>query len=76
MIIKLQDFPQLQLLAWNLACDAIVDEAEALSLYERNWRFVDVSSREVRAAMHGIRTFVESTDYFKGAEIAFNKWSC
>ena len=55
MIIKLQDFPQLQLLAWNLACDAIVDEAEALSLYERNWRFVEVaqlSERESQLIEH------------------------
>jgi hypothetical protein len=43
MNIQLQDYPQLRLLAWNLPLDASVDELEALSLYERNWRFVEVA---------------------------------
>jgi hypothetical protein len=43
MNIQLQDYPQLRLLAWNLPLGASVDELEALSLYERNWRFVDVA---------------------------------
>lgn len=33
-------YPNLALLCWNRA-DRKVEEAEALALYERNWRFVD-----------------------------------
>jgi hypothetical protein len=29
------------MLAWNRPADAEVDEAEALALYEANWRFVE-----------------------------------
>ena len=40
-MIRLADFPQLRMLAWNRPADAEVDEAEALALYEANWRFVE-----------------------------------
>lgn len=39
--IKIADYPQLQDLCWNRRADDTCSEAEALSLYERNWRFVD-----------------------------------
>jgi len=40
-MIRLADFPQLRMLAWNRPAEAEVDEAEALALYEANWRFVE-----------------------------------
>lgn len=39
-VLRIDDFPQLALLAWNRASRNI-DGEEALALYERNWRFVD-----------------------------------
>lgn len=38
--LRIDDFPQLALLAWNRALREITGE-EAFALYERNWRFVD-----------------------------------
>lgn len=42
-LLKIDDYPQLALLAWNRAVREIAGD-EALALYERNWRFVDVAS--------------------------------
>lgn len=39
-ILRIDDYPQLALLAWNRAVREITGE-EAFALYERNWRFVD-----------------------------------
>lgn len=39
--LKIDEYPQLALLAWNRAVREI-DEEEAFALYEHNWRFVDV----------------------------------
>jgi hypothetical protein len=39
--IKLADYPQLRLLAWQRQAGSWLDEAEAFALYEANWRFVD-----------------------------------
>lgn len=39
--IRPADHPQLRQLAWQLAPGATLTRAEALSLYERNWRHVD-----------------------------------
>jgi len=44
MQIRLSDFPQLKLIAWNRRSDDSIDEAEAFALYERNWRYVDEAS--------------------------------
>jgi len=40
-MLKISDFPQLRLIAWNLRHTDTIEEADAFSLYERNWRFVD-----------------------------------
>lgn len=50
MQLRLADYPQLRLIAWNRREDDLVDEDEALALYERNWRYVDQQalSREER----------------------------
>lgn len=42
--IAIADYPQLQAVAWNRRIDDVCSEAEALALYERNWRFVDQSA--------------------------------
>ena len=39
-MIKLIDYPQLKLIAWNLHVEEITEQ-EALGLYELNWRFID-----------------------------------
>jgi hypothetical protein len=36
-----EDFPELKLLAWSRDPQRPLPAAEAFSLYERNWRFVD-----------------------------------
>jgi hypothetical protein len=41
MQLRVADYPQLRLIAWNRREDDLVDEDEALALYERNWRYVD-----------------------------------
>jgi hypothetical protein len=40
-MIKLADYPQLRLIAWNRQPDSVVTEKEALALYEANWRWID-----------------------------------
>jgi hypothetical protein len=39
--VRVGDWPQLQALAWHLDDDTPLTEAEALALYERNWRHID-----------------------------------
>ncbi|MBV6747217.1 hypothetical protein [Xanthomonas vasicola] len=41
MQLRLADYPQLKLIAWNRRDNDLVEEEEALALYERNWRYVD-----------------------------------
>lgn len=42
--VRLADFPQLRRLAWQLHDVDELSPAEALNLYERNWRHIDRSS--------------------------------
>lgn len=54
--IRLDDYPGLQSLAWSLPGAKEVTPEEALSLYERNWRHLDVDQlgapeRELLAAL-------------------------
>ena len=44
--VAIADFPQLQRLAWPLATATVLTAEEALSLYERNWRHVDMAAME------------------------------
>lgn len=39
--IRIGDYPQLRLIAWQRDPGDVVDGAEALDLYEANWRYVD-----------------------------------
>lgn len=41
MKVRLDDFPQLKLLAWNRRAEDELEEAEAFALYESRWRFID-----------------------------------
>jgi hypothetical protein len=41
MKLKIADYPQLSILAWNRRKDAMVEGAEALDLYESNWRHIE-----------------------------------
>lgn len=41
--IKLSDYPQLQKLAWHIQGVDTVSPREALQIYERNWRHLDLS---------------------------------
>ena len=45
--VRLADYPQLRLLAWQRNGDAELTPAEALSVYERNWRHVDQQNLSV-----------------------------
>jgi hypothetical protein len=47
MQIQLTDYPQLQFIAWNRQKDDFIEEEEAFSLYERNWRWVEQASLSV-----------------------------
>ena len=40
-MIKLSDYPQLSLIAWNRHQESLITEEEALALYEANWRWID-----------------------------------
>ncbi len=46
-MLKLNEFPQLRLIAWNRQNDETLEEKEAFALYERNWRFIDENSLEI-----------------------------
>lgn len=56
--VNSRHYPQLQSLCWNMAPDATLTEAEALALYERNWRFVEkekISEEEQHFLEHLMR---------------------
>lgn len=44
--IVLADYPQLRLLAWSAPGVSELTPAEALGLYERNWRHLDTEAME------------------------------
>ncbi len=46
--IRLADYPQLKQLAWQVHGTDELTPVEALSIYERNWRHVDVKAMEPR----------------------------
>lgn len=39
--VRIGDYPLLSLIAWQLDEDTEISEADALQLYERNWRHID-----------------------------------
>lgn len=44
--IRVADYPQLKRLAWQLHGVATITPQDALGLYERNWRHVDIAALE------------------------------
>lgn len=46
--VRIQDYPQLRQLAWQVHGTDFLSPREALSIYERNWRHVDVDALEAR----------------------------
>ena len=40
--IRIADYPQLKTLAWQLDIDALLTDEEAIGIYERNKRFLDI----------------------------------
>ncbi|MBK5052901.1 hypothetical protein IQ289_31450 [Burkholderia sp. R-70006] len=47
-MVRIADYPQLRLIAWNRPDGAEIDAADALALYETNWRFIDLASMDDR----------------------------
>ncbi len=41
--IRIQDYPQLKALAWQLKADMLLTDDEAVGIYERNKRFLDLN---------------------------------
>jgi hypothetical protein len=54
--VRLAEFPQLRRLAWQLHDVEELSPADALNLYERNWRHIDRTSMEAaeRALLEGL----------------------
>lgn len=46
--IRLSDYPQLKQLAWQVHGTDELTPAEALSIYERNWRHIDLQALDTR----------------------------
>ena len=44
--VRLEDYPQLKQLAWHVQGVDELTPAEALGIYERNWRHIDVAALE------------------------------
>ncbi|MCE6958067.1 hypothetical protein LAZ40_03225 [Cereibacter sphaeroides] len=44
MTVRIADFPELNLIAWNRDRDGVIEDAEAFDLYELNWRYVDTEN--------------------------------
>lgn len=56
--VSIADHPQLRAIAWHLRDSSEISEREALSLYERNWRFVgDLDEHEAAFIQHLADTY-------------------
>lgn len=42
MNIRIDKYPQLRELCWNRPAATVLEGEDALALYERNWRFIDM----------------------------------
>ncbi len=49
-MIRLNDYPQLNLLVWNSNVSELEDDL-AFSLYERNWRWIETSTLSTQEAL-------------------------
>lgn len=43
-MIKVDDYPQLAFICWSQPGRGLIEEEQALALYERNWGWVDTSA--------------------------------
>jgi len=61
--IHLSDFPQLRKLAWQVSGVDTLTPAEALDIYERNWRHLDESALidEERKLINGLKLVFSRT---------------
>ncbi|WP_220471696.1 hypothetical protein [Tomitella gaofuii] len=51
--VRVSDYPELAYLCWQRERDARITEADALAIYERNWRHVGpLTDRERRFVHH------------------------
>ena len=46
MLVRISDYPQLKSICWSLRDDAQMEDSIVLSLYERNWRFIEQDKLE------------------------------
>jgi len=46
--VRIADYPQLQRLAWHVPSASVLTPQEALGVYERNWRHLDVEAMDTR----------------------------
>lgn len=46
--IEIAEYPQLGLIAWSIPGAKTIDPKTALSLYERNWAYVDKQALETK----------------------------
>lgn len=46
--LRIKDYPQLKALAWQLSDEEYLTDAEAISIYERNKRFLDLEHLDER----------------------------
>ncbi len=49
-MIRLVDYAQLRMLAWQRPGNDLLDDAEALALYEANWRHLDPQTMDPQEA--------------------------
>ena len=49
--IRIKDYPQLQALAWQLKDDEYLTDAQVISIYERNKRFLDLNHLDERESL-------------------------
>ena len=56
MQVRIADYPELRKLCWNRPPDAILAGADALAIYERNWRHLDLDGLSVgeQAVIHAL----------------------
>lgn len=60
VMVRVGDFPELTYLCWHLDREATLSEAEALQIYERNWRHVgELGADERRFVQHLVDTHGE-----------------
>lgn len=47
-MLRIDDYPQLNAIAWNRLGNRTISEQDALALYERNWGYVEIKALDDR----------------------------